>query len=181
MSSYLRPPWTAAHQASLSFTMSQSLLKVVSIESVMPSNHLILCHPFSCFQSYPTSGSFPVGQLFESGGQSIGASASASVLLMNIQGWFPLGLIGLISLQPMGLSRIFSSTIIWKHQFFGTQPSLWSNSPYLTTGKTIDLTKQTLVGKVMSLCFNTPSKFVIVFPPRSKHLYYPQCFWSLRK
>ena len=138
MSSCLRPPWTAAHQASLSFTISQSLLKVISVESVMPSNHLILCHPFSCFQAFPTSGSFPVGQLFKSGGQSIGASASASVLLMNIQGWFPLGLIGLISLQPVGLSRIFSSTIIWKHQFLGTQPSLWSIHDYWKNHRSIN-------------------------------------------
>ena len=94
----------------------------------MPSNHLILCRSFSsCPQFPPASGSFPVSQLFTSGGQSIGASASASVLPMNIQGWFPLGLAGLISLQSKGLSRIFSSTIVPKRQFFGLQPSLWSN------------------------------------------------------
>ena len=95
------------------------------------------CHPTilfsfvlfsSCPQSFPASGSFPVSRLFASGGQSIGASASASVLLMNIQDWFPLGLIGLISLKSKGLSRVFSSTIVQKHQFFGAQPSLWSNS-----------------------------------------------------
>ena len=79
-------PWTAARQASLSFTNSWSLLKPMSIESVMPSNHLILCHPFSsCLQSFPASGSFPMSQLFASGGQTIGASASVSVLPMNIQ------------------------------------------------------------------------------------------------
>ena len=83
---------------------------------------------FSCPQSFPESGSSPVSQLFASGGQSIGASASASVLPINIQGWFPLGLTGLVSLQSKVLSRIFSSTTIWKHQFFGTQSSLWSNS-----------------------------------------------------
>ena len=72
--------------------------------------------PFSsCLQSFPASGSFPVSQLFTSGGQSIGASASASVLPMNIQDWFPLGLTGLISLQSKGLSRVFSNTTIWKH------------------------------------------------------------------
>ena len=87
-------PWTAAHQASVSFTISWSLLKLMSVESVMPSNHLILCRP----QSFPASGSFPVSQLFASGGQSIGASASASVPSMNIQCWFRLGLTGLISL-----------------------------------------------------------------------------------
>ena len=85
--------------------------------------------PFSSrLQSFPTSGSLPVSQLFASGGQSIGASASASVLPMNIQGWFPLGLTGLISLQSEGLSRVFFSTTVQKHQFFSAQPSLWSNS-----------------------------------------------------
>ena len=82
----------------------------------------------SHLQSFPASGSFPRSQFFVSGGQSIGDSASASVLPMNIQGWFPLGLTGLISLLSKELSRVFSNTIVWKHQFFGTQPSLWSNS-----------------------------------------------------
>ena len=80
-----------------------------------------------CFQSSPASGSFPVSFLFASGSQSIGTSASASVLPMNIQDWFPLGLTGLISLLSKGLSRVFSSTI-QKHQLFNAQPSLWSNS-----------------------------------------------------
>ena len=218
-------PWTAACQVSLSFTNSWGLLK--SIESVMPSNHLILsrpllflpsifpsirvfskesvlcikwlkyqsfsfsispssgysglisfrmywldllavpgtlknllqhhslkvsilwhsaffivqlshplirwCHstisssvvPFSsCPQSFPASGSFPISQLFTSGGQSIGASASASVLPMNIQDWFPLGWTGWLSLQSKGLSRVFSNTTVQKYQFFGTQLSL---------------------------------------------------------
>ena len=78
-------------------------------------------------QSFPASGSFPITQFVASGSQSIGASASASVLPMNIQGWFPLGLTGLISLQSKGLSRVFSSTTIWKHQFLDPQPFLWSN------------------------------------------------------
>ena len=100
-------PWTAARQDSLSFTVSRSLLRFMPIESLMPSNYLILCRPFSSYlQSVPASGSFPVSRLFPSGGQSFGASASASVLPMNIQGWFPLRLTGLISL---GLSRVFSS------------------------------------------------------------------------
>ena len=95
------------------------------------------CHPAisscvvpfsSCLQFSPASGSFPMSQLFASGGQSIGASASALVLPMNIQGWSSLVLIGLISLLSKGLSRVFSSTTIWKHQFFGAQPSLWSHS-----------------------------------------------------
>jgi len=101
-------PWTAALQASLSFTISRILLKLMSIKSLKPSNHLILCCPFSsCPLSFPASGSFPVSQLFASGGQSIGASASASVLPMNIQGWFPLGLTGLVSLLPKLYALLF--------------------------------------------------------------------------
>ena len=95
------------------------------------------CHPTisssvipfsSCLQSFPASGSFPKSQFFASGGQRFAASASASVLPMNIQDWFPLGLTGLISLQSKGLSRVFSTSIVQKHQFFGAQLSLWSNS-----------------------------------------------------
>ena len=116
--------------------------------------------PFSfCFQSFPASGSFPMSWLFASGGQSIGASASASVLPMTIQGWFPSGWTSLIPLQSKGLSRVFSSTTIRRHQFFDIQ---------LTTGKTIALTIWTFVGKVMSLLFNTLSSFVIAFLPRSR-------------
>ena len=104
-------PWTAAHQASLFFTISQSLLKFMSIESVMLSNHLILCHPFSfCLQFFPASGSFPLSQLFTSDGQSI--DASASVLPVIIQDWFPLGWTGWISLHSKGFSRIFFSTTV---------------------------------------------------------------------
>ena len=135
-------PWTAAHQASLYITNSRSLLKLMSIELVMPSNHVIFCHPLlhptisssvipfsSCLQSFPASGSFPMSQLFASGGESIGALASPSVLPMNeYSGWFSLGLTGLISLQSKGLSRVFSSTTAQKHQFFSSQLSLWSNS-----------------------------------------------------
>ena len=121
--------WTAACQASLSFTIFWSLLKLVCIESVMPSNHLILVIPFSsCLQSFPASGSFTVSWLFVSGGQSIETSASASVPPLNIQDRFPLELTGLISLQSKGLSRVFSNTTVQKHQFFGAWPSLWSNS-----------------------------------------------------
>ena len=106
---------------------------------------------FSSLQSFPVSGSFLMSQLFTSGGQNIGTSASASVLPMNIQDWFPLGWTGWVSLQSKGLSRVFSSTTVQKHQFVRVQPSLWSNSPYMTTGKTIPLTKRTFVGKVISL------------------------------
>ena len=115
-------PWTAACQASLS-SISWSLLKHRSIESVMPSNHLILCCPLLLLPSI-----FPMSQLFASGGQSIRVSALASVLPVNIQGWFSLRLTGWISLQSKGLSRVFSSTTVQKHQFFGAQPSLRSNS-----------------------------------------------------
>ena len=95
------------------------------------------CHPTISFsvapfssslQSFPASGSFPMSQFFASGGQSIGVSASASVVPMNIQDWFPLGLTDLISLLSKGLSRIFSNTTVQKHQFFSAQLSLWSNS-----------------------------------------------------
>ena len=121
-------PWTVARQASLSFIISQSSLKLTSIELVMPSNHLILCVPFSCPQSVPTSGSFSMSRLFASDSQSIRASVLASVLLLNIQGWFPLGLTGLTSMQSKGLSRVFSNTTVQKRQLSGAQPSLWSNS-----------------------------------------------------
>ena len=233
--------WIAAGQASLSITNSRSSLRLMSIESVMPPSHLILCRPLillpsifpsirekhhffsesvlhissvqfssvhfsrsvvsdslpphesqhtrppcpppsprvhsdscpsspwchpaisssvipfsSCLQSFPASGSFPVSQLFASGGQSIGASASASVLPMNIQDWFPLEWTCWISLLSQGLSRVFSNTTVQKHQFFSAHLSLWSNSShlYITTGKNIALTRWTFVSKVMSLLFH---------------------------
>ena len=118
------------------------------------------CHPTisssvapfsSCPKSFSASGSFPVSQLFTSGGKSIGASASASVLPMNIQGWFPLGLTGLISLLSIGLLRVFSNTTVWKHQFFAAYTSLVQLSYlYMTTGKTIALTIWAFVGNDIS-------------------------------
>ena len=117
-------PWTAAPQASLSFTFSGSLLKLCPLSQ--------WCHPSistsfsSCPQCFPELGSFPVSQLFMSGGQIIGASAS--ILLMNSQGGLPLGLTGWISLLSKGLLRVFSSTTVWRHQFFGAQPFLLSIS-----------------------------------------------------
>ena len=112
----------AACQASLSITNSWSLLKLVSIKSVMPSNHLILCCPFSfCLQFFPASGCFPMSQFFTSGGQSIGVSASASILPTNIQDWFPLGRSGWISLQSKGLLKVSSNTTVQKHRLFGSQ------------------------------------------------------------
>ena len=98
-------PWTAAHQTSLSFSISWSLLTLMSIELMMPSNHLILCCPFSLLP-FPLSGSSPMSWLITSGGQSIGASVSAPVLPMNIQGWLLLGLTNLISLPPKGLKSL---------------------------------------------------------------------------
>ena len=109
----------------VSLTISQSLLKFMPIESVMLSNHLISANSFSsCLQTFPASGSFQMSSFFASLGQSI--RASVSVLPVNIQG--SLGLTGLISLQSKGLSGVFSSNTVSKCQFFGTQPSLWSNS-----------------------------------------------------
>ena len=141
---------------------SRSLLRFMSVELVMLSNQIILATPFSfCLQSLPASEPFPMSWLFTSGGQIIGASASAPVLPMNIQGWFPLGLTGLISLQSKGLSRVFSSTTVQKHQFFGAQSSLWSISHTgATTGKAIALTRWTFFIKVMSLLFNMLFRFV---------------------
>ena len=120
--------WTAAHQASLSSTNARACSNSCPLSR--------WCHPAisssgvpfsSCFQSFPASGSFPMSQFFASGGQSIGASASTSVLPMNIQDWFLLGWTGWISLLSKGLSKVFSNTIVQKHQFFGAQPSLWSS------------------------------------------------------
>ena len=126
-------PWTKACQASLSFTICGSLFKFKSIEWVMLSNHLILCHPLLLLPSVlPASGSFPMSWLFTSGGQSIRASASASILMMNIQGWFPLGLTGLNSFLSKGLLRVFSNTAVKKHQFFDAQPFLCSSSHICT-------------------------------------------------
>ena len=118
-------PWTAARQASMSITNSQSLLELMSIESVMPSNHLILCCPLLLLPLIlPSIRVFPMSQLFTSGDQSIGVSASTSVLPMNTQDRSPLEWTGWISLQSKGLSRVFSNTTVQKHQFFSAQLSL---------------------------------------------------------
>ena len=136
--------WTVAFQASLSFTISLHLLKLMSIESVMPSNHFILYHPFLLLPLI-----FPSTRVLSNELAlcirwpkywSFSFSTSPS---MTIQGWFLLGLTGLISLQSKGLSTVFSSTTFQKHQFFGAPLSLWSNSshPYMTVGKVIALTR----------------------------------------
>ena len=137
------PHGTAAHQTSLSFTISRSLLKLMSIESLLPSNHLILCYPLLLRTSvFPSIRVFAVSWLFASSGQSIGVSALASVLPMNIQGWFLLGLTGLISLQSKGLSGVFSKTTVQKHQNYHL--TLWRrnwgpwrlmNVPKLVSGR----------------------------------------------
>ena len=121
--------WTAARQASLSITNSQSLLKLTSAESVMPSNHLILCRPCLLLPSvFPSITVFSNESALPIRGQSIGALALASVLPISIEDCFPLGWTGLISLQSKGLSRVLSNTTVQKHQFFSAQLSLWSNS-----------------------------------------------------
>ena len=121
--------WSAACQASLSITNSRSLLKFMSIESGMPSNHLIFCCSLLLLPSIlPSIRVFSYESALRIRWPKYWSFSSASVLKLNIQGWFPLGLTGFISLQSTGLSRIFSSIIVQKHQLFGAQPSLWSNS-----------------------------------------------------
>ena len=124
-----KTPWIAAHQAPLSITNSRNSLRLKSIESVMPSSHLILCHPLLFLPPIPPSiRSFPMTQLFAWGGQSTGVSALASVLPKNTQDWSPLEWTGWIPLQSKGLSRVFSNTTVQKHQFFGAQLSSQSYS-----------------------------------------------------
>ena len=138
-------------------------------DAIQPSHSWFSSSPSLSLSQYQ---SFPMSQLFSSGGQSIGALVSASVLPMNIQGWFPLGLTGFISLQPHGFLRVFPKTTVWKHQFFSASAffmvQLWYL--YMTTGKTIALTLQTSVSKGMSLLFNMLSRFVIAFFQSSKHI-----------
>ena len=150
-------PWTAALQASLSITSFWSLLKLMSNESVMPPTISSSVVPFSSsLQSFPASGSFPVSQLFTSGGQSIAVSALASVLPMNIQDGFSLGWTGWISLQSKGLSRVFfqhhssKASILQRSAFFIVQLA----HPYMTTGKTIALTRRAFVFLLMSFSLN---------------------------
>ena len=152
-------PWTAAHQAFLSFTIPG-----------VCSNSCPLswwCHPTissssvsSCSQSFPATGSFPMSRFFASGNQSIGASAS--VLPMNIRSWFPWGLTGLVSLLSKGLSTVFSNlkaSILWRSAFFMVQLSHW----YMISKKTRALTIWRFASKVISRLFNTLSRFVISY------------------
>ena len=129
MSDSLLTPWTKACQASLSFSISQRLLKLTSIELVMPSNYLVLSHPLFLLPSiFPSIRVFSNESALHIRWPILELPTSASVLSMNIQGCIPLGLTGLISLLSKGLLKVFSSTMIQKHQFFGTQHSSWSNS-----------------------------------------------------
>ena len=163
-SQHARPPCPSPTPGvySNSYPLSQWCHPAIS-SSVVPFS--------SCPQSLSASGSFPMSQLWAWGGQSIGVSASASVLPMNTQDW-PSGCTGWISLQSKGLSRIFSNTIVQKHQFFSAQLSSQSNSHIHTwpRKKTIALTRWTFVGKVMSLLFNMLFRLVITLLWRSKHL-----------
>ena len=163
-----------------SFPLSQWWYKTI-LSSVIPF--------YSCLQSLPASGSFPMSWLFPSGGQSIGASASASVLPINIRGWFTLGLTGLISFQSKGLSSVFSNTTVQKHQSFGAQPPLWSNSHihiWLLVKPQLGLSRPLLQSYVSA--FNALSNFVTAFLPRCKCLLISWLqspstviFWNSRK
>ena len=164
-------PWTAVDQAVLPFSTSGVCSNSCPLSwwcylTISPSASP---SPFAFNLSQHHSRFHWVSSA--SGGQIIGVLVSVSVLPMNIQGWFLVGLTGSISLMSKRLSRVFSSTTVRKHQFFGTHASLRFNSHiyiYMTTGKTIALTKWTFVGKVMSLIFNTLSRFLIAFLPSSK-------------
>ena len=165
-------PWIAARQASLSITNSQSLFKLMSIESVMPSSHLILCCPLFLPPIPPSTRVFSNEQLFASGGQSIGVSAWASVLptehprliSFRMDWWDILAAQG--TLKNLLQHHSSKASIFRCSAFFRVQLS----NPYMATGKTIALTRQTFVGKAMSLLFNMLSRLVITFLPRSKHL-----------
>ena len=165
--------WTATHQASLSVTNSRSGLKLMSIESVKPSNNLILCCPLLLVPSiFPAPGSFQMSQFFASGGQSIGVSASASVLPIEYSGLisFRMDWLDLLAVQETLKSLLqhhSSKASIFRHSaFFIVQLS----HPYRATGKTIALTRRTFFGKVMPLLFNMLSKLVLAVHPRSQCL-----------
>ena len=162
----------AVRQASLSITNSQSFLKIVSIKSVIPYSHLILCHSFLFLPSiFPRTKGFSIESVLHIRWPQYWISASASVLPTNIQDWFPLGLTRLISLQSKGLSRVFSTP-----QFKSISSSALKviNGPALTSihdcWKNHSFVYMDLAGKVMPLLFNMLSSLVIVCLPRSKHL-----------
>ena len=169
-----RTPGLPVHHQFPEFTQT----RVHRVSDANPSSQW--CHPpisssvvpfSSCPQSLPASEAFPMSQLFAWGGQSTGASALASFLPKKSQDWSPSEWTGWISLQSKGLSRVFSNTTVQKHQFFGTAFFIVQLShPYVTTGKTISLTRQTFVGKEMSLLLNMLSRLIITFLPGSKYL-----------
>ena len=163
-------PWTAAHQASMSITNSQSSLKLMSIESVIPSSHLILCRPLLLLPSIPLSiRVFSNESALHMRWPKYWSFSFSTFFPKNTQGWSPSEWTGRNSLQSKGLSRVFSNTTVQKHQFFNAQLYSQSNS-HTTTGKIIALTRQTFLGKVMSLLLNMLSRLVITFLPRSKCL-----------
>ena len=165
-------PWTASRQASLPFTISQSLLKLMSVKSVMLSNHLILCHSLLLLPSiFLSIRVFSSGSAFhirwpKYGSFSISPSSDYSEFISCRIDWFD------ISAVQGTLKSLLSSTTVWKHQFFSgsTFFMVQLSHLYMTTGKTVALTRQTFVGKVMFVLFNTLSRFVKVFLPRSKCL-----------
>ena len=160
--------WTEACQASLSLIIFWCLPKFMSTESVIPSNHFILCHSVLFLPPI-----FPSIKVFSNESAvcirwpKYWSLTSASVLSVSIQGWFPLRLTGLISLESRGLSRVVSNITVQKHQFFCLPLMVQLSCSYMTTRKTIALTIRTFAGKVMSLLFNTLSRFVIAFLTRS--------------
>ena len=166
-------PWTAAHQASLSFTISQSLLKLMSIESVMPSNHLILCHPllellstFHTIRVFSSESALCIKwPKYWSFSFSISPSNEYSGLISFTIDWLDL-LAVQETLKSLLQHHNSKASILQCSAFCVVQPSY----PYMTTGKTIALTIRTFIDKVMSMFFNTLSRFVIVFLPRSKYL-----------
>ena len=168
--------WTTAHQASLSFTITWSWLKLTPTESVMPSNHLSLCHPLllpSVFPSIMVSSNESAKVLeLQFQYQSFQWIFRTDFLPKNTQDWSPLGWTGLISLQSKRLLRVFSNTTVRKHQFYGTQLffMIQFSHPYMTTGKTSSLTRRAFVGKTMSLLFNCCIGLSIAFLPKNKHL-----------
>ena len=160
-------PWIAARQASLSITNSQSSRKLMSIELVLPSNHLILCRPLLLRpQSFSASGSFQMTQLFASGSQSIGVSASTPVLSMNIQDWCPLGMGWLNLLAAQGTLKSLLQYQVQKHQFFGAQLSLQTSSHIHT--RLLEKPQLWLDGPLLtvSLLLNTLFRLVITLLPR---------------
>ena len=177
-------PVFPVHHQLLEFTQTH----IHRVGDAIQQSHLLSSPSLPTFNLYRKQGS--MSHFFASDGQSIRVSASASVLPMNTQNWFPLALTGWISLQSKWFSKVFSNTTVQKHQFFGAQLSLfflffffhcfpckvtsWTNSvtlnPYMTAEKTTALTRRTFVGKVMSLLFNMLSRLVITFLPRSKRL-----------